>query len=100
MSDILLSDNLDLVFQNGDFVIDESQAQQIKLCLLTAKGEWRENPTIGVGLDSYLVGENTQLDLSAEIRKQLEGDGATVESVLLSTNNNNINVSVNAKWQQ
>lgn len=83
MGDLALIE-YDIAFANGDFVLtnDQEGNQTTILCLATSKGEWRENPTIGVGVDAYLVGELTEFDLSSEIRKQLESDGKKVESVI------------------
>ncbi|RMF03585.1 MAG: oxidase [Bacteroidetes bacterium] len=80
MSDLLLDENFDLLFKNGDLVIGESTNQHQELLLLTAKGEWRENPLRGVHLRNYLLDENAG-QINSIIKREFEADGMTVQTV-------------------
>jgi len=80
MNDILLDDNLDLVIKNGDFVIGPSTYQNQQILLLSEKGTIREWPKAGVGIQSFLLGEDPG-QLFREIRQQFEQDGMKVRSL-------------------
>jgi hypothetical protein len=80
--DILLTDDDDLQITGGDFVSGESTAQHQKLIILTAKGEWKESPTVGVDAFSYL---NDDIEgLEADIAIAFAQDGMKVKSVTLT----------------
>lgn len=94
MKDLLLNDTGDLLIQNGDVKIGESTLQHQNLLLLTTKGDWRENPLTGVGAAGFLKDENKG-ELLAEIKKEFEKDGMTVNALSLDNENININAAYN-----
>jgi hypothetical protein len=80
MTDILLDGSFDLAFADGDLSVGESTLQHQQLLLLSAKGEWREFPTRGVNLRSWLLNEQAG-NLNGEIKREFTADGMTVKSV-------------------
>ena len=78
-NDLLLED-YDLLIENGDFVAGESTRQHQDLLLLADKGEFKQFPTVGVGIYRYLEGFNSN-DLAREIRTEFNRDGMTVQSI-------------------
>lgn len=94
MTDILLDDDFDLVFADGDLVIGEATLQHQKILLLTEKGEIREFPTHGVGLRSWLLDDEAG-NLNGRIKREFEADGMTVESV----NTQGGNIRVKAQYE-
>ena len=90
MNDILLNTDLDLDFVNGDLVIGDATKQNQQLLVISSKGDWKENPTIGVGAAGYLKDED-EAGLMAEIKTQFEKDGMKVSAINVS--NENIEVS-------
>ena len=74
VKDILLEDN-DLVIENGDFKIGESDQQSIELIIDSYLGHWKESPLCGVGVDLFLNSSGQQLALKRAISVQLEADG-------------------------
>jgi hypothetical protein len=90
MNDILLNTDLDLDFVNGDLVIGDATKQNQQLLVISSKGDWKENPTIGVGAAGYLKDED-EAGLMAEIKTQFEKDGMKVLAIKVS--NENIEVS-------
>lgn len=78
MTDLVLSDELDLMVENGDWVAGVSDEQHVGLLLLSHLGDWRSEPTAGVGLSLYVNSRNPGTML-AEIRQQVEADGADVQ---------------------
>jgi len=78
-NDILLQD-YDLLIENGDLVVGESTHQHQDLLLLADKGEFKQFPTVGVGILRYLETYDTN-DLAREIRTEFNRDGMTVSEI-------------------
>ena len=81
--DIKLIEN-DLVIQNGDFVITDSDQQHIEDIIQAYIGHYKEFPLAGVGIDLYMNSSGTQLELQRIIRLQLESDGYTINNVIIT----------------
>lgn len=94
ITDILLDNSGDLMFQNGDLVCGDSTKQHQNLLILTEKGEWKQNPTMGVGVSNYLLDDN-YLPLKNEIEAQFEKDGITIESIQI----NNSKIQIIAEYE-
>jgi len=89
MMDIgLVSDDLDM--EQGDFTNIESTYQHQRQLLINDKGTFKENPTICIGVFSYLDNDNAQ-DLLRATNVEYTRDGMNVKSVQL-TANGNINI--------
>lgn len=86
MKDILLDENSDLQIITGDFVSGDSDGQNQELLLSTDKGEWKENPKVGVGLFAFLNDENPNA-LLREIREQFTSDGMTINELKILPQN-------------
>jgi len=71
--DILLSDS-DLMTRDGDFVIDNSDLQNIYLIIRLHPGNIKQYPLIGVGEERFLNG-TVDGNLRRELQLQLESDG-------------------------
>lgn len=63
--------------------------QNQALILQASKGEFKEYPTLGVGI-SDMIGDNETTGWRREIALQLESDGMKVESVELDIKNNKL----------
>ena len=94
MTDIALTNEYDLATSNGDFRIDECLKQSQMLLLQTNKGEWKQNPTMGVGVVNYLEDYDTT-GLAREIREQFAKDGMQVDRV----NIDGTTLNVDAQWK-
>ena len=70
----------DLRIEDGDLVSGESTRQHQALLLLTEKGENREFPARGIGLQSWLNDDRSG-DLNAAIKREFERDGMKVISI-------------------
>jgi hypothetical protein len=79
--DILLDDNLDLLFVNGDLVIGQSDLQHIELIALSNTGDWKENPQFGVNIRKALLADDGNTAVKHAMQIQLEADGADVQRV-------------------
>lgn len=82
MMDIIIDDNEDVKIQTGDFVIDESTAQHQRQLILNNKGDFKQNPTIGVGAFEYFDDEHLR-DLIRAVSIEFSRDGMDVQSIKL-----------------
>lgn len=82
--DMILDDDNDLVVKNGDWLIGESTEQHLKVILIANKGEFRDAPFFGVGLNNYLKGDGQQVALKREIEKMMTLDGMQVNKIQVS----------------
>lgn len=87
--DILVDENFDLLFRNGDLVIGESTYQHQQILLLANKGEIRDFPQRGVGVAGWLLDDQSG-NLNGEIKREFQADGMDVQSV--NTRSGRINV--------
>ena len=74
MLDVGLADNGDLNIVDGDFVNWESGDEHQRQLVLNGPGEYKENPTVGVGAFRYLDDENEGA-LLRKIAKEFARDG-------------------------
>jgi hypothetical protein len=80
MNDIILDNNLDLLIQNGDFVIDDAEQQIQALILMASQGSFRESPLTGVDILQYLKSRLSPAlidKLKQKIQLQFQYDGYT-----------------------
>lgn len=80
MNDILLDQNNDVKFENGDLVIGDATNQNQLQIIAANKGQYKENPGIGVGIDALLNSEDLN-EVLIEVKKNLEYDGMRVDNV-------------------
>lgn len=79
--DVLVGDDLDLEFVQGDFSIDESTAQHVNHILLATKGDYRAHPLLGADI-TRLVSEDKSPNLvQQDVQEELERDGMRVQAV-------------------
>ena len=73
----------DLVVNLGDFVLADSDQQSVQDIINAYKGNYKEFPLIGVGIDTYKNSTPDASELQSIVKKQLEADGFTVNSVTI-----------------
>jgi hypothetical protein len=90
-------ENDDLKIADGDFVSTESTTQHQSLLVRLKKGELRQFPKTGVGIDDFLL-DDAPGDVFLEIQKQFEADGMVIRSVdiELDESNSKLKPKVNA----
>lgn len=81
MSDVLLNDNDELIIRDGDFVIGDSETQEVSLILRMNPGELKEDPLLGPGLIRLIHSNATQADVQRKARLHLERDGKDYERI-------------------
>lgn len=75
MQDFLLNADGSMKIANGDFVIGDSESQDIELIITSQKGDWKENPLVGVGIGQLIKSRATETKIKKEIDQQLTNDG-------------------------
>ena len=93
MDDIILDNDFDLLFENGDFVVSDSTAQNQKILIYSDKGEFKENPLTGVGAKRYLE-DHTPERLARSIREEFTKDGMKVNQIII-TEDANLQIEAN-----
>jgi hypothetical protein len=83
-----LHDDDDLRIANGDFVKGESTLQHQSLLTRFNKGELRQFPKTGVGIDNFLLDDEAG-DVFPEIQKQFEADGMVIRDIDIEIDNVN-----------
>jgi len=81
---------MDLLISDGDFIIGECLSQQISCLLQAVPGAYKQWPTAGCGIDSFLLDTNSD-DLNRVIRQQFKQDGLNIINIELGTDTININ---------
>jgi hypothetical protein len=89
--DILLDENGDLKIANGDFVIGDSNDQEIENLLVSAKGAFKEFPLVGGDIGKMLKSRSGQTAALKEIKYQLKNDG--FDDYNIKIDDQDINVS-------
>jgi hypothetical protein len=87
-NDILMARSGDALCVDGDFAIGDATLEHQKDLLYACKGEYKQNPMIGVGIYDFLNAEDKGTMLN-EIRSQFTKDGMVIDSINI---NNGINI--------
>ncbi|CAN5437071.1 hypothetical protein BH09BAC1_BH09BAC1_05020 [soil metagenome] len=94
--DILLDSDGDLLIREGDFVVGPSDDQHVLDILMSAPGDWRQSPLVGVNIITFLNApmDGTQRNaLRQKIALQLQLDGIRISEMdLMDLNNVTIKV--------
>lgn len=78
--DIKSDDNEDLFIDpiTGDFKIDFSDQQHIQDIIEASQGDYKEFPSLGVGIEAYLNSSGTEQTIERSVKLQLQSDGYSV----------------------
>lgn len=81
VEDILLDETGDLaVSADGDLVVGFSDYKHFEDIVMSAQGDWKQNPLIGVEAKQYInapLTAATSADFKRRAKVQLEADGAS-----------------------
>lgn len=87
MTDILLDNTGDLAIVNGDLVLGYSDNTHQEHILLANKGEYKEFPELGVGLNRMLS-DDDYIPFLIDAKKNLEYDGMKINNIKFEENGN------------
>ena len=79
--DIVLDTDFDLKIVSGDFLIDESEMQEVGLILSMSSGELKSDPLIGANLIQFVRGVKDNREIERHVRKQLELDNKDYDEI-------------------
>lgn len=83
--DIGFDTNTDLMINDGDFSIVESTGVHQQQLILSTKGEFKQHPTVGVGVFEYFDDEE-KLGISRAVSIEFSRDGMDVTKVEILPN--------------
>lgn len=81
--DFITGDDGDILFKDGDLAIGESTEHHQRDLLLAMPGDFRQHPTVGVGIRMELNNSITQDELRIALQREMERDGMVVASVVV-----------------
>ncbi len=85
------------IFNNGDFLLGESDQQHIQDIVESFPGWWKEYILLGVGIRSYNGSSGREQEIQTNIALQLRSDGYQVNDVAPSyTPEGTLNLYVDA----
>jgi hypothetical protein len=79
--DIRLNAENDLEIFNGDFIIDESEMQEVGIILQMNQGELKSDPLTGANMKNRIRGVYDKLKLQRHIETQLEMDDKDYDAI-------------------
>lgn len=92
--DILLDNDEDLSFKDGDFYVGNSDQQHVQHILKADKGHFRQWPLLGVGILDYVNGAVEPEVIRQLITTNLKNDNYNVKQVLVT---NDYSISIDAE---
>lgn len=81
MIDILLDDNDDINFSNGDFDLGESEMQETAIILRLQQGALKSDVITGSNLTDFIKGKIDPTSVEKRVKVQLERDGKNYEAI-------------------
>jgi hypothetical protein len=92
---ILLDENGDIMVRNGSIVVGDASLQNQYLILLAQNGEFKEHPTLGVGI-SDILHDDDELEWKKRIREEFAKDDLKVNKIDLDLQTGEI--AIDAKY--
>lgn len=86
-----ITGNVDIAIRNSDIAVGDSTLQNVGLMLITQQGEWKQYPSLGVGIDQ-ITGDEDNRYWSREIRETLKRDGLNIERMKIDFNEGIIDI--------
>ena len=83
-TDILLNEDFDLVDLGDEWEEGESDEQHVELLVLLQKGELKEFPFVGFGIETKLKGLIDKQKFIRDLKVELENDGYSNPSITVT----------------
>jgi hypothetical protein len=93
--DFAIKDN-DLLCQNGDIAIANSDVQHIEDTINAFPGWWKNNPADGVGIFQYVNSSGQEQTIKRSVMLNLQSDGYTVNNPEVNVSGSIITINPNA----
>jgi hypothetical protein len=80
MADVIdiLRDTNGYIVKNGDFVKGDATLKHQRDLLMSEKGEWRQKPSAGVGINKFVLDNSSADDFRGEVQSEFENDGMKI----------------------
>jgi hypothetical protein len=88
---ILLDETGDIMVRNGSIVIGDVSLQNQYFILIAHKGEFKESPTLGVGI-SDMLGDDDALEWKKRIREEFAKDDLRLNKIDLDLQTGNLEI--------
>lgn len=98
--DITYNTSYDLQFSGGDFLIEDSDEQEVQSLLIHAPGNFKQSPTAGVGLTQFIAGPSGNASINRIVREQLKADNKVVQRVVVGRRFDDLTISVEANGKE
>lgn len=92
--DILRDEQGELLFENGDFAIGQSDQQHVGDIFLSLPGEYKEFPLAGFGAVRYIKRNITEAEFKRDLKLQLQYDGYTDAAIDTSQGIPNLKIEI------
>ncbi len=92
--DIELDDKNDLGIANGDFNLIKADNQHVDLIIESFKGDFKQNPVIGLGIMNWLKSNYKRRELKRAVSVELERDGYS-PTIEFDYNKGKLNIDIN-----
>lgn len=76
----------DVVIENGDFKVIDTQQQQVADIVLAHQGQYKQFPLTGVGIREELNGSTSRQVLKQKIQLQLQADNFRILRISVEEN--------------
>lgn len=94
VKDLIINDDIEIA--NGDFDLQDSDAQHIEHILTAKPGQFYQWPTLGVGIEDNIKGSINRQALKQKIKQNLEADNYRVNKLEVSGGVDEIITSIDA----
>ncbi|MOA24163.1 hypothetical protein D3C78_1448320 [compost metagenome] len=85
-TDFLLDDDFDLIDDGDEWLEGESDQQHVELLVLFEKGQLREFPFVGFGIERRLKSVADPKRFNRELKVELENDGYNSANIIVNDN--------------
>ena len=89
---ILLDETGEIMVVNGSMIVDDVTLQNQLFLLVAHKGEFKEYPTLGIGI-SDMVGDEDELEWKKRIREEFKKDDLKVSTIDLNLQTGKIEIN-------
>ena len=82
----------DIVIADGDVLVAECTMLHTRDILRTHRGEYKQNPTIGAGIENFANDEQSD-EMIRTLRKELIKDGQKVQTLTYNQTNGQLQIN-------
>lgn len=92
--DFISDTNGEIHIKDGDFVIADNSLLQAKIITYASKGEIRNNPQLGFGINRYLGSKQSENLLQQTLQRELRKENIQIKSFSIDKSLGNFDISL------